>query len=52
MAVDIDLIESFIKYKVNYNIPIGMSNAEITLWQKAVISAKEDIVKALRKEFY
>ena len=51
MAIDFDLIESFIKYEVTYTVPSGMSNSEIILWQEAVISAKEDIVKALREEF-
>ena len=51
MAIDVDLIESFIKYGITYNVPIGMSNSERNLWQEAVISAKEDILKALREEF-
>ena len=51
MAIDLDLIETFIKYEVNYYVPSNMSNSAKNLWQEAVISAKEDILKALREEF-
>jgi len=51
MPIDLDLIVSHIQYAVAYTIPTGLSDSEITVWQKAVISAKEDIVKALREEW-
>jgi hypothetical protein len=42
-----DELPNFINYKVLYTIPDGLSEDELRLWQRAVVSAKNDIVQAI-----
>ncbi len=45
-----DELPNFINYKVLYTIPDGLNDSEIQFWQRAVMSAKNDIVQAIEKE--